>query len=120
MNPWTETIGVVIIVLLSILVGRLFSVFKKPYWMFGYFFPCALIALLLMARFNSELCFVRPFSWIVAGRSRYVILSLAVSMGLTVPLSRLPRKWEKVVVCILMAGFVTWSSLLPFFVLDLI
>ena len=120
MNPWLETIGIVIIILLSILLGRIFSGFKKPYWMLGYFFPCALIAMFMMARFYNQFHFVRPFSWIIAGRGRYVILSLAVSMGLTVPLSRLTRKWEKVVVCILMIGFVTWSSILPFLVPALI
>jgi predicted double-glycine peptidase len=41
-------------------------------------------------------------------------------MGLTVLVPRLPRKWEKVVVCILMIGFVTWSSVLPFLVPALI
>ncbi len=120
MSPWLETAGVVFITVLSIMLGRVFSSFKKPYWMLGYFSPCVLIAMLLMTRFKNELYFVQPFSWITAGRIRFVILSLAVSMGLTVPLSRLPRKWEKFIVCILMVGFVTWSSILPFLVPALI
>lgn len=120
MNPWLETAGVSLIITLSIMLGRIFSRIRKPYWMLGYFFPCILIGMLLITRFKNELYFVQPFSWIVVGRMRYVILSLAVSMGLTVPLSRLPYKWEKVVVCILMAGFVTWSSILPFLVPALI
>ena len=120
MNPWLETFGVILVIVLSILLGRIFSGFRKPYWMLGYFFPLALIAMLMMVRFYNELNFIRPFSWIAAGRIRYVILSMAVSMGLTVPLSRLPRKWEKVIVCILMIGFVTWSSVLPFLIPALI
>jgi len=56
----------------------------------------------------------------VASRLRFVVLSLAVSMGLTVPLSRLPYKFEKLIVCILMAGFVIWFSVLPFLVPALI
>jgi len=120
MNPWLETVGVVLVIALSILIGKVFSGFRKPYWMLGYFFPCVLIATLVMARFYNEFYFIRPFSWITAGRFRYVILSLAVSMGLTVLVPRLPRKWEKVVVCILMIGFVTWSSILPFLVPALI
>ena len=120
MNPWLETFGVILVIVLSILLGRIFSGFRKPYWMLGYFFPLALIAMLMMVRFYNELNFIRPFSWIAAGRIRYVILSMAVSMGLTVPLSRLPRKWEKIIVCILMIGFVTWSSVLPFLIPALI
>jgi hypothetical protein len=56
----------------------------------------------------------------VASRLRFVVLSLAVSMGLTVPLSRLPYKFEKLIVCILMAGFVIWFSVLPILVPALI
>jgi hypothetical protein len=41
-------------------------------------------------------------------------------MGLTVPLSRLPYKFEKLIVCILMGVFVTWFSILPFLVPALI
>jgi hypothetical protein len=115
-----ETAGVVLIALLGACVGRLFSRFHKPYWVLGYLIPALLIAMLALVRFNPALCFVRPFVWIAAGRIRFVTLSLGVSMGLTVPLSRLPYKWEKLAVCVLMAGFVTWFSVLPFLVPALI
>ena len=114
MNPWLETTGVVQIAVFGVIAGRIFSRFRKPYWVLGYILPGVLIAMLAMVRFNSNLYFVSPFSWIAVGRVRYVVLSLAVSMGLTVPLSRLPYKFEKLIVCILMAGFVTWFSVLPF------
>ena len=114
MNPWLETTGVILIAVFGVFVGRLFSRFRKPYWVLGYILPGVLIAMLAMVRFNNVLYFVQPFSWIAAGRIRYVVLSLAVSMGLTVPLSRLPYKFEKLIVCLLMAGFVTWFSVLPF------
>jgi hypothetical protein len=120
MNPWIETTGVIIIALFGVFAGRVFSRFRKPYWVLGYILPAVLIAMLAMIRFNSALYFVSPFSWIAAGRVRFVVLSLAVSMGLTVPLSRLPHKFEKLIVCLLMAGFVTWFSVLPFLVPALI
>ena len=116
MNPWVETTGVVLIALLGAWVGRRFSRFHKPYWVLGYLIPAGLIAILALVRFDPALAFVRPFAWIAAGRIRFVTLSLAVSMGLTVPLSRLPYKWEKLVVCLLMAGFVIWFSILPFLI----
>jgi hypothetical protein len=116
MNPWIETAGVVLIALLGVMVGRFFSRFHKPYWVLGYFIPAGLIAMLAFVRFDPDLAFVRPFVWIAAGRIRFVTLSLGVSMGLTVPLSRLPYKWEKLIVCFLMAGFVLWFSVLPFLI----
>jgi hypothetical protein len=120
MNPWLETSGVILITVLGIILGRFFSDLRKPYWILGYFFSCILIVTLLIARIKNELYFVQPFSWMAASRIRYIILSLAISMGLTVPLSRLPRKWEKFVVYILMVGLITWSSILPFLVPALI
>jgi len=114
MNPWLETTGVVLIAVFGVFAGRVFSRFRKPYWVLGYILPGLLIAMLAMLRFNNTLYFISPFSWIAAGRVRYVVLSLTVSMGLTVPLSRLPYKFEKLIVCLLMAGFVTWFSVLPF------
>ena len=120
MNPWLETTGVVLIAVFGVFAGRACSRFRKPYWVLGYILPGVLIAMLGMIRFNNTLYFVPPFSWIAAGRVRYVVLSLAVSMGLTVPLSRLPYKFEKLIVCFLMAGFVTWFSVLPFLVPALI
>ncbi|MHC4728035.1 MAG: cysteine peptidase family C39 domain-containing protein, partial [Planctomycetota bacterium] len=89
-------------------------------WMLGYFLPFSLVIMMVLARYNNELIFVRPFSWIVAGRMRFVILAFAITMGLTVPLSRLPRRFEKILVCILMAGVVIWHSVLPFLVPALI
>jgi hypothetical protein len=75
---------------------------------------------MVLIRYNNELHFVRPFSWIVAGRMKFIVLSFAVTMGLTVPFSRLPHKFEKILVCILMIGVVIWYSVLPFLVPALI
>ena len=111
---WFEIVGVILISVLGIFLGRFFSGFKKPYWTFGYFLPCGLISLLIIARLDDAFCFARPFCWFVAGRSEFVILSFTICMGLTVPLSRLPRRFEKVLVCILMFVFVTWFSVMPF------
>ncbi len=120
MNPWVETAGVVLVAVLGVFLGRLFSGLRKPYWLLGYFLPLILIAMLVLVRCNNVLRFVQPFCWIAAGRVKFVILSLVVTMGLTVPLSRLPRKCEKLLVCVLMAIVVTWFSVLPFLVPALI
>lgn len=120
MNPWLETAGVILITALGIIIGRFSSGLRKPYWILGYILSCILILILLMARIKNELYFIQPFSWMAAGRTRYIILSLSISMGLTIPLSRLPYKWEKILVFVLMIGLITWSSILPFMVPALI
>ena len=113
MSPWVGVSGVILVSLLGVCLGRTFSRFRSPYWLIGCIVPFALIVMLVMTRMNNGFHFVQPFSWIAVGRTRFITLSLAVSMGLTVPLSRLPYKLEKFVVCLLMAGFVAWFSVLP-------
>lgn len=113
-NPWLETIGVIFVALLGVLLGRLSSCFRKPYWACGYLVPTILIAMLVLTRFNNILFFTPPFSWVTAGRTRFIVLAFAVTMGLTAPLSRLPRRCEKLIVGILMSVVVGWFSVMPF------
>jgi len=120
LNPWFETAGVVLVALFGVFLGRVFSSLRKSWWILGYFLPFSFILIMVLIRFNNELHFVRPFSWIVAGRIKFIILSFTVTMGLTVPFSRLPHKFEKILVCILMIGVVIWYSVLPFLVPALI
>jgi predicted double-glycine peptidase len=119
MNPWLETIGVVLVALLGIAIGRAFSGIRRPFWTLGYFLPLALIVVLATPRYAGSLAFVPPFYWLT-GRTKFIILCLAVTTGLTTPMSRLPRKCERFMTCILMTVVVTWFSILPFLVPALI
>ena len=114
MDPWLETIGVALVIVLGVFAGRMFSRFRKAYWTLGYFLALVLITILVIPRCNNSLAFVPPFSWFAAERTRFVILSLAITMGLTTPLSRLSNKFEKIAICILMTVIVAWFSVFPF------
>ena len=120
MNPWLETAGVILVAVLGGVLGWMFSTSQKSRWVWGYLVPLLLIAILALARCGNSLCFVPPFSWIAAGRVKFVILSLAVTMGLTAPMSRLPYKCEKILISIVMVAVVVWFSILPFLVPALI
>jgi len=114
MNPFIETIAVLAVVFAGVFLGRAFSRLQKPFWALGYIIAFVLIAVMAAARWYDSLVFIKPFYWILAGRVKFVVLALAVTMGLTTPLSRLPYKFEKVLVCVLIAVVVTWFSILPF------
>jgi hypothetical protein len=120
MTPWLETIGIILVALLGVFLGKLFSHPRKAYWIAGYFLSFLLILFLVVTRYSNSLAFVPMFVWITAGRVKFVIFSLAVTMGLTTPLSRLPYKFERVAIYILMAVVVVWFSVLPFLVPALI
>jgi hypothetical protein len=119
-NPWLETVGIILVALLGVFLGKAFSRPRKAYWVVGYFLSFLLIVFLAVTRYFNSLAFVPPFVWVAAGRVKFVIFSLAVTMGLTTPMSRLPYKFEKVVIYILMVVVVVWFSVLPFLVPALI
>jgi len=120
MSAWLETVGVIFVALSGIALGRVFSRLSKRYWTLGYFLPCMLISTLVIARWVNPLAFVPPFLWLTTSRAKFVVLALAVTMGLTTPMSRLPRKCEKLVICLLMIMVVGWFSVMPFLVPALI
>ncbi len=108
------TVCFVIVALFCIFLGSMFSSFRSGRWTLGYFIPLGLIAMLVTVRFSGAVSFVPLLCWLVAGRMKFVILCLAVTMGLTTPLSRLPRRCEKFIICILMVVVVVCFSVLPF------
>jgi hypothetical protein len=113
MSPWLETAGVAQIALFGVIVGGRVQRLRTPYWALGYAFSLSLVAVLALGRCDFALRLVEPLSWIVAGRAKLVVLALAVTLGLSTLVPRLPRRWEQVTVYLLMAAFLLWSSILP-------
>jgi hypothetical protein len=120
MGGWFETAGVILTAVFGAVVGRMFSRLKNPHWIWGYLFPLALIALLVVATYVSIRAFVPAFAWVSGGRMRFVIIGIAVTMGSMTLLGRLKRPVEKVIVFVVMIGAVIWGAVLPFLVPALI
>lgn len=108
------TAGLGAVVVSGVLASRLFSRLGRSYWLCGYFISLVFIGLLVTARFNAALGASSPFSWVVAGRGRYVVTAWAIILGLMTPVSRLHRRWERWVVCLLAGVFVVRFSAVPF------
>ena len=113
MELWLEAFYAILVTTLGIILGRVFSRLQKPYWLIGYILSFSLIAILIITRYISILSFLVPFSWLVTGQFRFIILALAITIGLTTVLPHLPRKFEKVIACVLMVVFVVHSSVSP-------
>jgi len=114
MSAWLETIGVILICLLGVALGKVFSGLRRPGWVWGYVIPLVLVSILLITKFAVSLAFVPPLSWIFAGRLKFVVLSVAVTMGLTTPLSRLNHRYERFTVGVIMFVIVFWFCIMPF------
>jgi hypothetical protein len=120
MNPWLETIGIILVASMGVFLGKLFSRPRRVYWIVGYFLSFLLIVFLLLTRYCNSLAFAPMLVGITAGRAKFVLFSLAVTMGLTTPLSRLPYRFERVAIYLVMIVVVVWFAVLPFLVPALI
>jgi len=114
MNPWIETIGVVLIAFGGIALGRLLSGLRRGYRALGYILPLLLITILAIAEHTNYLNSMPLLFRITAGRLRFVILSVAITVGLTTPLARLSHKCQRYIICILMAVFIACFCVFPF------
>ncbi len=116
MNLWFEGTFAVMVAAAGVALGCLFSRLRKPYWMFGYFIPLALVLIYAVAIHLPALSFVPPISWMMMGRKKFAVLGFVATMVLTTPLSRVPRKRDRIVISILMAVIVFAGSVWPFIV----
>jgi predicted double-glycine peptidase len=114
MNPWLESIGVVLLGLLGAWLGRWCSRRPAPWWTLGYFVPLLLVVLVALPRWLESLTFVSPFCWLTAGRREYALLALAGVTLLITPLSRLVNRRQRVLVMLFAACFFGSFSLEPF------
>jgi len=109
-----ETLGVVVVSAAGVAAGHIISRRTDRWWVVGYFVALGLICAMAVSRFGGRFGFAGPLLWMTAGRVKFVILSVAVTVGLTTPLRRLPRRLEKVLVCIVMVVVVGWFCVVPF------
>jgi len=113
-NLWLQTAGLILVVLVGLLCGRLFSRWRSPFWTLGYFIPMVLAVLLLLAKHDRTFGSAPLFYWIAGGRVRFVVAALIVTIGLVTPLSRLPRKWERTAVRMAIVLMITCFCVVPF------
>jgi len=116
MNAWFQTAAVILLAAAGVVLGLLCTRLRKPYWAAGYLLALVLVIILVAIRCNHSIAFIPPFSWVAAGRTRFVLLSLTVTMGLATTIPRLPRKWERIAITAVMFALVVYFSVLPFLV----
>jgi hypothetical protein len=114
MNSFLETAAVAALALFGFLLGRWFSRLRGHWWLMGYGLPALMIATFIVIRRNSELEFVPPFSWMLAGRTEFALTGFVGALILSTPLSRLGRKQDRIAVMCFIALFVSVASLWPF------
>lgn len=113
-SPWLEILALGLVAILGVVLGRMSRSLRFPWWALGYAVSLSLVGIVALGRCDGVLHFSRPFSWMVAGRMRFVVVAFAVTLGLSTPLFHLPRQWERIVAWVLMAAVVLRFSIIPF------
>ena len=119
MNPWAESFVALAVAAGGVLVGAWFSRLSKPFWLLGYLVPLTVIVVYSLISRVPQLVFLPPFSWLLMGRSKLVVMGFIVTMVLTTPLLKLPRRRDRVAVSLIMAcitlAMSVWPCLAPAF-----
>jgi hypothetical protein len=114
MAGWFELAGVIFAAILGAVVGRAFSRLKSPYWGFGYCLPLAFIFGLLIITFAGLNAANPLFAWVSAGRVRFVIIAITVTMGAMTLIGRVKNAIEKSLVFVTMLGVIGFGAIAPF------
>jgi predicted double-glycine peptidase len=114
MNPWVESLAVLLLAAGGMLVGAWFSRLPKPWWLFGYFLPLLVVISFDIANRCAALAFVPPVSWLMLGRNKFAATGFIAAMMLTTPMLKMPKPRDRVAVSILMLGAVLGTSVWPF------
>src|SRR6185369_2870744 len=83
-SSWVEAILVTLLAVAGVFLARSFSRQRAPFWMFGYFIPLAMLAVLIVVGYSTHhrrrLEFIFPFSWLMGGRVVFAVLAFIATM----------------------------------------
>lgn len=113
-RAWLETIAVVALALGAGVGAWAVSRRRQPFWVPGYVIAMALALAVGLVRWQYDLTFVRPFSWLAAGRREFVVMAVAVTTLFGTLLPKLRQKRLKVFVLLGTALGVFYFAMGPF------
>lgn len=120
MNPWLETAGAVLLAAGGFFLAYKTSKLPGLFWVWAYFFALAIIAIFGIERYTVGLEFIPPFSWVAAGRTRYILAAFAGPLLILTAGEKLPRQRDKIFLRIFTGAFLISSVVMPFFLPALI
>lgn len=116
MNLWLQAITATLFACCGVAVGYFASRLPKSYWILGYIVPAILVVIYGLANHFPALAFVPPVSWMTMGHKKFVIMGFIAALVLTTPLSRLPKRRDRMIVCLFMSMMIFSTTVWPFVV----
>jgi predicted double-glycine peptidase len=115
MNPWLETGGAVLLALCGVALSLRLAKLPQRCWIPAWLISLAVVCIFGLERYTVGLEFVPPFSWVAAGRTRYVVAAFAAPILLLTPAAKLPRRRDKVLLRIFTGLCLLSFVVMPFF-----
>lgn len=113
MNPWVESLAVLALAAGGMFIGAWFSRLPKPWWLLGYLLPFTLVILIDIANRNPAFTALPVLNALLLGHNRFAAHAFIAAMMLTTPLSKLPKRRDRVAITVLMICFVLGMSVWP-------
>jgi len=113
-RPWLEAGGVCLLTLSGGGLGWWFSKRPAPWWLAGYFLPLIAILIYATGMHVPALAGCPPFSWLVAGRTKFTIAGFLAALILITPLSRIRRRSARILIFSLLVLLAWHMSVWPF------
>jgi predicted double-glycine peptidase len=115
MNPWLETGGAVLLALCGVVLSLQLAKLPQRCWISTWLLSLAVVCIFGLERYTVGLEFVPPFSWVVAGRTRYILAAFAAPILILTPAAKLPRRRDKVFLRIFTGLCLLSFVVMPFF-----
>ena len=96
MNPWLETAGAVILALCGMALAHGLSKLPQRFWISAWLLSLGVVCIFGVERYTMGLEFVPPFSWVAAGRTRYILAAFTGPILILTPAAKLPRYRDRV------------------------
>lgn len=109
-----EIIGIFLIAIAGIVLGRWASNQSTSARVFAMMVSFAIVGLILVSRLGTLWATFPMLRPIAASRLRFVLLTFAVTLGLTAPLAQLRSYASRFVTCLVMAAFIAILISFPF------
>jgi predicted double-glycine peptidase len=116
MNLWLAAITATLFACCGIGSGFYASRLPRFYWTLGYLLPAAVLLVYGLANHLPAFAFAPPISWMMMGRKKFAIMGFIAAMVLTTPLSRVPKRRDRMIICLFMAVMIFSTTVWPFVV----
>jgi predicted double-glycine peptidase len=115
MNPCLETGGAILLALCGVALALRLAKLPQRCWIPAYLLSLAVVCIFGLERYTVGLEFVPPFSWVAAGRTRYILAAFAAPILILTPAAKLPRRRDKVFLRIFTGLCLLSFVVMPFF-----